>query len=587
MCLWAFLVGFLRVLQLPPSTTLFRDSSQLNLDKKHAHEAIELLTFNSALTRVLITDIMKFALLCSSLVLLLSSAGAANYKERQDQHAEHFRKRAKIDRIDVKLGQFYEPKKSITKHYWLQENWLDELQALNKASLQLILSDENYKELIQTFGNKDIGLLEHVKPILCPKNFFIFGKPRINIPSDIQQKLLSLLSMDQICDILIKEINPKTNKLDVLKVINQPKIVNDLGDLVIKEFGYPRVEEILAQVLGLENLAKWIDSKPKNYGELRKKIEERQLLESNIIRHLKKHSFFTRERLLEISSTKDMNSKINEIIVDELKKQLPIEYQYIILSYWKNHLSRFLLSTSPSALLKKEPKTWITFLDHFTQWIIKTGDQSLEKLLVYLIFEFKVADFDYDQIPNTWEQVFNEYLEKARQQFSRFGSIETLKQLQMVAYLEKKFEINEAIVQAVCKVSEFLPEDCIWPNKWNLIIGTRLAMAELIKNWPELNPFLKIALWQEDYMGLFLECLWKSNYCFHDFAAVNLFMDELKQRDLQKGFISNVISEMKLVVNVDDKDFNTAEEFFTWISEARVKLENDGSTTIKSSNSIY
>lgn len=439
---------------------------------------------------------------------------------------------------------------------------------LNKDWLSIILDDANYEKLISSYPNDGSKLLNHIKSLLVPKDFFDLTSIEITVPTNIQQQLFSLLSMDEIHSILIKHSNPTDGNHGILKTLEQSVAINALCDLVVREYGKD-VVKVLAQVTGLENLSIRLEGWHQSFRVLRENIRLRLDQEQQFRQCLGKHSFFTKNCLLEIINSKNMELQLREIIVGKMENKVPIEYQYF-LKYNFTPIYTFLQSDNPGALLSKESGTWPTFLDSILQFV--SGKGRLREFLKG-VFGFELKYFDYNQRFGTWKKAFDEYVMTAKKELPGADSIVTLDQLYMVKNMG--FELNETRVYGICKIIEFLPRDFDYRNSSPygiLFKGMKIAMANLLEKHSAFEPVLIVASEDGETTGYFLDSLSGNNYCYDNLNVVDSFLKYWKKHDKLEGFIQRLAYRMKSTVKGDlhnIEEINTAMDLFNWINNQK------------------
>lgn len=272
------------------------------------------------------------------------------------------------------LGKILEQLNRKDYHSW-PEKWLEDLSSLSKNSLLIILNELNYGELIYTHPNYSSSLLKHIKSRLYPENFFS-GDSRIKFSKEIQQALYSLLSLDEICNVLVK--HPMSTTQSAIVVTNEPNVVIELCDLVVIKFN-DEMLRIISQDLELQNIITRLASYEfTNYTELCEKIYKHKSEEEKFKLILTKHSFFNMDRLSKILNSKRMEYRLKKIITKEMKP-LSIPYRLFVdrlfdprlVNRHLDYLLEFLKNSNPKNLLLEEPKSGKNFLDQFMLWLIK------------------------------------------------------------------------------------------------------------------------------------------------------------------------------------------------------------------------
>lgn len=499
--------------------------------------------------------------------------------------------------IDKKLDEVKATEKIIQRKFITID--LEKINFLNGNLLKLLLQPIN-ELLLSSYLTVEISehatrqvnkqkALNHIKSLLCPKNFFSLSDTGLKVPYPIQEQIFMLLNLAQISQVFIENTDCESRGISATK--EDENIINRFRNLVLQEGQVQLINILVHEFPELEALPRRLFDFPcSNYGELCLLISEaivRLRTKKEIKEKLPWHPFFTQKRLLAVLSHYDVAlgvlsvMKTNMATLSHSKYRL---YLFLLKNSYKELMVEFL--SRKVHILEKDPNTWKGFLDQFICWLIKEKNCTVKKVLKWSL-DVNVDIVEEEVEIKTWKDVIKLYIEsRKRDNRPLYDPIRTFEQLKTVDVLSAHKlpgMDNPVIIQTICKIIDLVKDEFQYESGTshdllvNIITGAEKALKTAIEQWPIHLPIFLETVFPTfppdfQYVIPFLKALssQNENQIIDELAVVDNFLGLLRHKGVQSRFILKMVHNMELVVNVYSEDLesiSTAQDLFIWINK--------------------
>ena len=302
-------------------------------------------------------------------LLFLAGCNASSYTEER-YHA--------IRIIDRKLDQLDDHHKPYKLHYSFPIDWLHELGALKASILRKLLLSSNKDVFYNVEGRETLVRALHVQ--LCPRDFFPLNTVKGAITKEVQCEIFDLLSLEQVLDAIP---SPLLQDSSLKSLVNREDLRTRLRNAVLKLY---KAEVLLALTKSPEYCILAFIYRPpfeSGYSFLHDLISQRHQEEKRMQMALSQHSFFTREKILDIMSAPSMERRLSRHISNAMDKHLPASYlNFLLTVVLGRHWLDFLESqTEDIKVVNNDYMTWMSLVEHSALWFRKKMPNVFQTLM--------------------------------------------------------------------------------------------------------------------------------------------------------------------------------------------------------------